>query len=61
MLTGRNNSGEAVVSVNISAINQESQVVQDTEVVDAVRNFLLGTQGIGSVVAQKYEQVVTVI
>lgn len=60
-ITGRNASGDAVVSVNIEAINQDTQVVQEIDVVNAVRNCLATTAGIGSVVAQKFEQVITVI
>lgn len=60
-ITGKNGSGEPVVSVNIEAINQDSPVVQEIDVVNAVRNFLAATPGIGSVVAQKFEQVITVI
>jgi hypothetical protein len=36
-------------------------VVQDIDVVNAVRVFLAGTAGVNSVVAQRYEQVITVI
>ncbi|MFF3511524.1 hypothetical protein [Streptomyces sp. NPDC002573] len=61
MVTGKNASGEPVVSVNIAQINQDTPVVQEIDVVNAVRNFLAGTAGIGSVVAQKFEQVTTVI
>jgi hypothetical protein len=50
-----------VVSVNITAIDQETPVVQEIDVVNAVRAFLAGTAGVGSVVAQQYEQVITVI
>ncbi|MGW1497592.1 hypothetical protein ACWCQW_03190 [Streptomyces mirabilis] len=50
-----------MVSVNISGINQETPIVQELDVVNAVREFLAGTPGVGSVVAQRYEQVITVI
>lgn len=61
VITGRNRSGESVVSVNINSISQEGQVVPELDVVNAVRNQLAAVEGIGSVVAQKYEQVITVI
>lgn len=61
VITGRSGSGESVVSVNISGINQETPIVQELDVVNAVREFLAGTPGVGSVVAQRYEQVITVI
>jgi hypothetical protein len=61
VITGKNGSGQPVVSVNITAIDQETPVVQEIDVVNAVRAFLAGTAGVGSVVAQQYEQVITVI
>lgn len=61
VITGKNSSGEPIVSVMISGVDQETQVVQDIDVVNAVRAFLAGTAGVNSVVAQRYEQVITVI
>lgn len=61
VITGRNRSGESVVSVNINSISQEGEVVPELDIVNAVRAELAAAEGIGSVVAQKYEQVVTVI
>lgn len=58
-ITAKNNSGAPVVSVNIGGIDQEAQVVAEIDVVNAVRSFLAGTAGVGSVVAQKHEQVIT--
>lgn len=61
VITGKNGSGEPLVSVNISGVNQETTVVPEIDVVNAVRILLAGTSGVFSVVAQKYEQVITVI
>ncbi|MFK0018184.1 hypothetical protein [Streptomyces sp. NPDC090798] len=61
VITGRNKSGEPVLSVNIDAISQEPPVVDEVDVVNAVRVFIAGTAGVVSVVAQKYEQVITVV
>jgi hypothetical protein len=61
VITGKNSSGEPIVSVMISGVDQETQVVQDIDVVNSVRVFLAGTAGVNSVVAQRYEQVITVI
>lgn len=61
VITGKSGSGEPVVSVNIAGVNQEQQVVAEIDVVNAVRDFLASVDGVGSVVAQKYEQVITVI
>jgi hypothetical protein len=61
VITGKNISGEPVASVSISGIDQEAPVVQDIDVVNVVRAFLAGTASVNSVVAQRYEQVITVI
>lgn len=61
VITGKNASGEPVVSVDIAAINQDAPVVNEVDVVNAVRTLLAGTAGVGSVVAQKFEQVITTI
>lgn len=61
VITGRNKSGEPVLSVNIDAISQEPPVVDEVDVVNAVRVFIAGTVGVFSVVAQKYEQVITTV
>lgn len=60
-VTGKNSNGEGVVSVNIAQINQDTQVVAELDVVNAVRALLTGTSGIVSVVAQKSEQVTTIV
>jgi predicted lipase len=58
-VTGKSSSGEGVVSVQISAINQDTAVIQELDAVNALRSFLAGTPGIVSVTAQKFEQVIT--
>lgn len=60
-VTGRNGSGAPVVSVSIGSIDQEEQVVDDKAVVDAVRACLAGVTGVESVVARKFEQLITII
>ena len=59
VITGRNGSGDSVVSVQIASISQEGTVVPELDVVNAVRAFLGTVSGIGSVGAQKFEQVIT--
>jgi hypothetical protein len=61
VITGRSPGGEPLVSVQIGAISQEQPTIDDIDVVNAVRGFLVGLPEIGSVVAQRYEQVITVI
>ncbi|WP_225840322.1 hypothetical protein [Streptomyces sp. NK08204] len=60
-ITARNASVLPVVSVSIGSIDQEPHVVDDIVIVNAIRNCLAGVSGVDSVVAQKYEQVITVI
>ncbi|MFE1192939.1 hypothetical protein ACFW6E_09075 [Streptomyces olivaceoviridis] len=61
VITGKNGSGEPLVSVQISAINQEGPVIQELDAVNALRTFLAGVAGVQFVVAQKYEQVITTV
>ncbi|WP_432019923.1 hypothetical protein [Streptomyces sp. 1222.5] len=61
VITGRNGSNEPLVSVNVSGINQDAQVVEEIDVVNALRDYLSGVAGVRNVVAQKYEQVITVV
>lgn len=59
VVTGKNTSGDNVVAIDIAAINQDPQIVTELSVVDAVRTWLEEQPGIGSVTAQKFEQVIT--
>jgi hypothetical protein len=61
VITGRNGSNEPLVSVNVSGINQDAQVVPELDVINAIRQYLATVQGVQTVVAQKYEQVITVV
>jgi len=61
VITGRNTSGEPVLSVSVDSISQEPVVVDEVAVVNAVRTFVEGAPGVISTVAQKFEQVITVV
>lgn len=61
VITGRNSNNEALVSVSISGISQDAPIVTELDVVNALRQYLTGVSGVQSVVAQKYEQVITVV
>ncbi|WP_435279184.1 hypothetical protein [Streptomyces sp. 1222.5] len=61
VITGRNASNEPLLSVNVSGINQDAQVVEEIDVINAVRTYVAGVPGVKTVVAQKYEQVITVV
>ncbi len=60
-VTGRNSGGGPIVSVSITSIDQETPVVPELEVVNAVRDLLASKPGVASVGAQRYEQVVTTV
>ena len=60
-VTAKSAAGFPMVAVSITSIDQDEKVVEEIEVVDAVRDFLAGADGVVSVVAQKYEQVITVV
>jgi hypothetical protein len=60
-VTGRGGSGEPLCSVSVGGVDQEQQVVDDMTVVNAVRACLAAVSGVESVVARKYEQVITVV
>ncbi|MEU5596809.1 hypothetical protein [Streptomyces sp. NPDC020298] len=61
VITAKNASAEPMVSVQISAISQEGTVVEELDVVNAVRSFLSTVPGVASVTAQKFEQVITTV
>lgn len=60
VVTGKAN-GSPLVAVSIDSINQDSPVVSEMTVVDAVRDCLAQVAGVQTVVAQKYEQVITIV
>jgi hypothetical protein len=60
-VTGRSGQGSPLVTVSISSIDQDQQVVSELAIVDAVRDGLAAAPGVESVVARKYEQVITTV
>lgn len=60
-VTGRNSEVMPIVSVSIASIDQEQQVVSEMTIVDALRSCIAAVPGVQSVVAKKYEQVITVV
>lgn len=58
---GRNNEAMPVVSVSITSIDQEQVVVDEITVVNAVRDCLAKVPGVQSVVARKFEQLITIV
>lgn len=60
-ITGRSGENSPLVSVSVSAIDQEQQVVAELVIVNAIRACLSDVAGVESVVARKYEQTITVV
>ncbi|MFI6251524.1 hypothetical protein [Streptomyces sp. NPDC051016] len=60
-VAARNQEGTPVVLVSIGSIDQDTHMVDDLTVVDAVRECLAAVPGVVSVVAQKFEQVITIV
>ncbi|MFI1562211.1 hypothetical protein ACH4ZX_03955 [Streptomyces sp. NPDC020490] len=60
-VTGRDAGGLPVVSVTLASIDQEQQVVAEMTIVDAVRDCLAAVPGVQSVLARKYEQIITIV
>lgn len=60
-VTGRDNEGSPIVQVSISGIDQDLPLLKDIDVVNAVRAVIASASGVTSVMAQKYEQVITVV
>lgn len=61
VVTARNGSGEPIVGVSISSIDQEQPVVDEMVVVNAVADALAGVSGVESVVKRRYSQVITIV
>jgi hypothetical protein len=61
VITGKDSSGSPLVSVNVSGINQDAPVVAELDVINALRQYLASVGGVSVVVAQKYEQVITIV
>lgn len=58
---GRSGEGSPLVTVSVSSIDQDQQVVSELAVVNAVRACLAVVPGVELVVARKYEQVITTV
>jgi hypothetical protein len=57
LITGRTSGGSPVVSIHLDSINQEDPIVNEIDVVNAVRTFLLTVPNVTQTVAQKQEWV----
>ncbi|MFI0233168.1 hypothetical protein [Streptomyces sp. NPDC017086] len=60
-VTGKNSEGMPVVAVSLASIDQEQQLVSEMTIVNAVRNCLAAVPGVQSVMARKFEQVITTV
>lgn len=59
LITGMTTSGARLINVNIAGIDQDEQVVEELDVVHAVRDFLVTVPGISQATCLKFEQVTT--
>lgn len=60
-VVGRNTEGSTMLSVAVGAVDQDGHYLDDMDVVNAVRSVVAGAPGVASVVAKKFEQVITVV
>lgn len=60
-VVGRNVEGSTVVTVAVSAVDQDGHYLDDMDVVSAVKSVVAGASGVASVVAKKFEQVITIV
>ncbi|MFJ8784951.1 hypothetical protein [Streptomyces sp. NPDC102476] len=60
-VTGRSSEGSPLVTVSVSSIDQDQQVISELDIVNAVRDRLKTVPGVELVVARKYEQVITTV
>jgi hypothetical protein len=60
-VTGRSSEGSPRVTVSVSSIDQDQQVISELDIVNAVRDRLKTVPGVELVVARKYEQVITTV
>jgi hypothetical protein len=59
---GRDTEGSAIVQVTVGPIDQESNVIDEMTIVNAVKAAVQANgTGVHSVVARKYEQVITTV
>jgi hypothetical protein len=59
VLIGKDLTGQPLVSVSLASIDQEAVVIQEIDIVNAVRTALAGADGVISVQALMHKQVIT--
>lgn len=58
---GRDAAGSTMVTVAVSSVDQDGHYLDDMDVVNAVKSVVAGAAGVSSVVARKFEQVITLV
>lgn len=61
VIAGKSAGGSPLFSIAIGSVDQDEMIVDDLDVVNAVRAFAAAVPGVSQVVAQKYAQVITVV
>lgn len=59
LITGKTATGARLINVNIAGIDQDEEIVEEVDVVHAVRDFLQTLPGITQATCLKFEQVTT--
>jgi hypothetical protein len=59
IILGRDGEGSTIVSAAIDSIDQEGAVVDEMDIVNAVRAAVAGGTGVVQVIARRYQQTIT--
>lgn len=59
IITGRNSEGSTVVSAAVDSIDQDGPILDEMDIVNAVRAVVAQGAGVVFVQVQKYEQTIT--
>lgn len=59
IITGRNSEGSTVVSAAVDSIDQDGPILDEMDIVNAVKAVVAGGAGVVLVTAKKYELAIT--
>lgn len=61
LISGRKSGGATVLAIHLDGIDQDETVVDELDVVNAVKAYLMTVPGVVSTLAQKNEYVTTYV
>ncbi|MFJ4624218.1 hypothetical protein [Streptomyces sp. NPDC088812] len=61
LISGRKSGGSTVLAVHLDGIDQDDVVVDEVDVVNAIKAYLMTVPGVTSTIAQKNEYVTTYV